>query len=90
MPQLLLVDGGKPQVKAVLTVCRELNLNFAVAGLAKNEKHQTEKIITSNFKELPLPTHEVLKNFLVNLQVEVHHFVINFHRKLHRKSVLGY
>ncbi|CAJ0637810.1 2573_t:CDS:2 [Entrophospora sp. SA101] len=90
LPQLLLVDGGKLQVKAVLAVRRELNLNFAVAGLAKNEKHQTEKIITSNFQELPLPTHEALKNFLVNLQVEVHHFVINFHRKLHRKSVLEY
>ncbi|CAJ0900440.1 13049_t:CDS:2 [Entrophospora sp. SA101] len=83
-------NGGKLQVKAVLAVRRELNLNFAVAGLAKNEKHQTEKIITSNFQELPLPTHEALKNFLVNLQVEVHHFVINFHRKLHRKSVLEY
>jgi len=71
-----------------LAVCRELNLNFPVVGLAKNKKHQTEKIITSNLQELPLPTDESLKNFLVNLQVEVHHFVINFHRKLHRKSVL--
>jgi len=71
-----------------LSVCQELNLNFPVVGLAKNEKHQTEKIITSNFQELPLPIHEALRNFFVNFQVEVHQFVINFHRKLHRKSVL--
>ncbi|KLL04379.1 MAG: excinuclease ABC subunit C [Mycoplasmataceae bacterium CE_OT135] len=87
-PQLLLVDGGKPQVRAVLRACRELNLNIPVVGLAKNEKHQTEKIITSKLQELPLPANEALKNFLVNLQEEVHHFVINFHRKLHRKTIL--
>ncbi|KLL02928.1 MAG: excinuclease ABC subunit C, partial [Mycoplasmataceae bacterium CE_OT135] len=86
--QLLLVDGGKPQVRAVLRACRELNLNIPVVGLAKNEKHQTEKIITSKLQELPLPANEALKNFLVNLQEEVHHFVINFHRKLHRKTIL--
>lgn len=57
-------------------------------GLAKNEKHQTEKIITNEFKELPLPNNEILKNFLVNFQEEVHNYVINFHRKLHRESVL--
>ncbi|RHZ37242.1 excinuclease ABC subunit UvrC [endosymbiont GvMRE of Glomus versiforme] len=88
LPQLLLVDGGKPQIKAFLTVCWELNLKVPVIGLAKNEKHQTEKIITSEFRELPLPANEELKNFLVNLQEEVHHYVISFHRKLHRESVL--
>ncbi|CAJ0836413.1 2094_t:CDS:2 [Entrophospora sp. SA101] len=82
------IDGGKLQVKAVLSVCRELALNIPVVGLAKNEKHQTEKIITSKFQELPLPVHAALQNFLVKLQAEVHHFVINCHRKLHRETVL--
>ena len=57
-------------------------------GLVKNEKHQTEKIITSEFQELSLPANEALKNFLANLQEEVHHYVISFHRKLHRESIL--
>ncbi|RHZ37013.1 excinuclease ABC subunit UvrC [endosymbiont GvMRE of Glomus versiforme] len=90
LPQLLLVDGGKPQVKAVLDVCWELSLKVPVVGLVKNEKHQTEKIITSEFQELPLPANEELKNFLVNLQEECHHYVISFHRKLHRENVLKY
>jgi len=47
-PDLIIVDGGKEQVKAVQKVLRELELGKVptVIGLAKNEKHQTAKIIT--------------------------------------------
>jgi excinuclease ABC subunit C len=91
---LLIVDGGKGQVKAVLNVFQNLNLKIPVIGLAKNEKHQTEKIIVNELpkakiKELAFPPCGTIKNFLTNLQAEVHGYVISFHRKLHRKTILS-
>jgi len=87
------VDGGVPQVKAVLKVWQELNLNIPVIGLAKNEYHQTAKIIASDLqnkeiKHLDFPNQQI-KNFLTRLQAEVHYYAISSHRKLHRKTVLS-
>jgi excinuclease ABC subunit C len=94
LPHLLVVDGGKGQVKAALNVFQSLNLKIPVIGLVKNERHQTEKIInskslTARIQQLNFPTRGTIKNFLTNLQEEVHHYVINFHRKLHRKTILN-
>ncbi|CAI2192826.1 4185_t:CDS:2 [Funneliformis geosporum] len=91
VPDLIIVDGGKEQAKAVQQVLRELNsdkLPIPVIGLVKNEKHQTAKVITPNGEEWGFEKAEKIKNFLTNCQAEVHRYALNFHRKLHRKSVL--
>lgn len=88
MPNLIIVDGGKEQVKIVQRALKELRLETVVIGLAKNEKHQTTKIITPDLKELSFEKKERIKNFLINCQTEVHRYAINFHRKLHRQSIL--
>ena len=90
----MIVDGGKGQIKAVLNVFQNLNLKISVIGLVKNERHQTEKIITSKspdakIQQLSFPRQGEIKNFLTNLQEEVHNYVISFHRKLHRKTILS-
>ena len=87
-PDLIIVDGGKEQAKAVQQVLKELKLKIPVIGLAKNEKHQTAKIITNDLKELEFGKHERIKNFFTNCQEQVHRYAINFHRKLHRQSTL--
>lgn len=91
---MLIVDGGKGQVKAALNVLQSLNLKIPVIGLVKNERHQTEKVVsskplTSRMQQLNFPAQGTVKNFLTNLQEEVHRYVISFHRKLHRKTVLS-
>jgi len=88
IPNLIIVDGGKEQVKAVQQVLKELNLKIPVIGLVKDEKHQTAKIITNDLKELDFGKNERIKNFFANCQEEVHRYAINFHRKLHRKGIL--
>lgn len=88
MPNLIIVDGGKEQVKAVQQALKELQLKTTVIGLAKNEKHQTAKIITHELRELNFGKEEKIRNFLTNCQAEVHRYAINFHRQLHRRSVL--
>jgi excinuclease ABC subunit C len=88
LPKLIIVDGGKEQVKAVQRVLKELGLKIIVIGLAKDENHRTAKIITNELKELDFNQNERIRNFLTNCQEEVHRYAIKFHRKLHRQSVL--
>jgi len=69
MPDLIIVDGGKEQVKAVQQILQELNsdkISIPVIGLVKNEKHQTAKIITPNGEERGFEKAEKIKNFLTN------------------------
>ena len=88
MPDLIIVDGGKEQVKVVQRVLTELSLSTVVIGLAKDENHRTAKIITNELKEVNFGKHERIRNFLTNCQEEVHRYALNFHRQLHRKSIL--
>jgi excinuclease ABC subunit C len=88
MPDLIIVDGGKEQVKVVQQILTKLELVAVVIGLAKDEKHRTAKIITNKLKELDFGKNERIRNFLTNCQEEVHHYAINFHRKLHRRNIL--
>ena len=89
----MIVDGGKPQIGAVLKTWQKLSLNIPLIGLVKNEKHQTEKILIFDYfsgkiKQLEFPRGTMIKNFLTNLQEKVHRYVITSHRKLHLKTIL--
>ena len=88
MPHLIIVDGGKEQVKAVQQVLKELKLKTSIIGLVKDENHRTAKIITNDLQELDFGKKERIRNFLTNCQEEVHRYAINFHRQLHRKGIL--
>jgi len=89
LPNLIIVDGGKEQVKAAQQALNKLALATTIIGLAKDDKHRTAKIITNDLQELDFGKNERIKNFFTNCQEEVHRYAINFHRKLHRKNVLN-
>ena len=88
MPDLIIVDGGKEQVKAVQKSLKDLKLKTVVIGLVKDKRHQTSKIISFNGKESDFENKSRIKNFLTGCQIEVHKYAINFHRYLHRKNSL--
>jgi excinuclease ABC subunit C len=88
IPDLIIVDGGKEQVKAVQQVLKELKLKVPAIGLTKDEKHYTAKIITHDLKELDFDKNERIRSFFTKCQEQVHRYAINFHRQLHRKSIL--
>ncbi len=89
IPDLLIVDGGKPQVTAALESLRDLGLDsiIPVIGLAKDNKHKTDRIIKSNYEEILLDKKSDLYFFLLNIQDEVHRFAISFHRDKRTKSL---
>ncbi|MCD3402648.1 excinuclease ABC subunit UvrC [Streptococcus equi] len=90
-PDLIIVDGGQGQVKAARDVIEhQLGLSIPVAGLQKNDKHQTHELLFGN----PLAVVELLRNseefFLLHrIQDEVHRFAITFHRQVRSKNAFS-
>jgi excinuclease ABC subunit C len=85
-PDLILVDGGKPQILACMEVLESLNLNILVGGLRKNDKHQLEALLY-NDKELILDKHTSLYKLLLSLSEEVHRFAITYHKNVRGNEV---
>ena len=89
MPDLILVDGGKGQINAVRSVLKELNLRIPVAGMVKNEKHETRSLIRADGHELSLEQIPQTYYLVHRIQDEVHRFAITFHRQKRAKSMIS-
>jgi excinuclease ABC subunit C len=86
-PNLIIVDGGKEQLKAGQDVLVELGLSIPIVGLFKNEKHSTKGMLTLEGEALDLTKTPALFFLLVRMQDEVHRFAIAFHREQRRKKM---
>ncbi len=87
-PDLIVIDGGQGQVNIAKQVIQEeLGLDIPIAGLQKNDKHQTHELLFGD----PLQVIELSRTsqeffLLQRIQDEVHRFAINFHRQLRSKN----
>ena len=88
MPDLIIVDGGKGQVSAVLKALKIEQFNnrtIPVIGLAK----QFETIVTSDFKEISLSKDSEALKLLMRIRDEAHRFAIAYHRKLRSRNFIS-
>lgn len=86
-PNILIVDGGKIQLRAAKLALNEIGIhNIYLMGLIKNDKHKTEGIITQDEQEISLDKTSSLYLFLANIQDEVHRFAITHFRDKRVKS----
>ena len=87
-PDLIVIDGGQGQVNIAKDVIQnQLGLDIPIAGLQKNDKHQTHELLFGD----PLEVVELSRNsqeffLLQRIQDEVHRFAITFHRQLRSKN----
>ena len=87
LPDLILVDGGKSQIRATKEVLEELNLNIKVCGLVKNDKHRTNDLLDGDTLEIYQIDHTSnLFHYLTRMQDEVHRYTINYHRQIRSKG----
>ena len=88
LPDLIVIDGGQGQVNVAKEVIQnQLGLDIPIAGLQKNDKHQTHELLFGD----PLQVVELSRNsqeffLLQRIQDEVHRFAITFHRQLRSKN----
>ncbi len=84
-PDLLLIDGGKGQLSAVVEVLEELDMTgLAVAGLAKEHEwlylpNQSDPIV--------LPPNSAALHLVARIRDEAHRFAVTYHRQRRAKSM---
>lgn len=86
IPDLIIIDGGKGQLNAALTLIRAAGLTeVPVVGLAKEFEHIFREGIS---EPLILPRHSQSLYLVQRIRDEAHRFAITYHRKLRSKRNL--
>ena len=88
LPDLLIVDGGEGQMEMARRVLRDrLQLPIPIAGLAKDDRHRTSRLLVysgqwpvATIKTVQLKPTDPLFHLLEQIQNEVHRFAITFHK----------
>lgn len=83
LPEIIVVDGAKPQVEAVERVLTSFGVTIPVIGVVKNAQHRPERLLGSE---------ELIRRFKKDVLLansEAHRFAITFHRKRLGKEFLS-
>lgn len=90
-PDLVLIDGGKGQLSAVMGVLEELGVeDLAVVGVAKGPHHGREGREVFHFpdgREKMLPVNHPVLFLLQRLRDEVHRYAIGAHREKRARAI---
>jgi excinuclease ABC subunit C len=86
-PDLIIVDGGKAQLNAILSILRKYNLSIATIAISKGEGLRSsiapDKIFFPGEKKpLELPLASPALHLIKRVRDEAHRFAIGYHRKL--------
>jgi len=85
-PDLILIDGGKPQLNAAIKVLQKNKLQIPVIGLAKKE----EEIFMPGKKDpITISKDSPALQLLQRLRDEAHRFAITYHGKIHKNKTVG-
>lgn len=83
-PDLLVVDGGRPQLSAAVRQLEELGLDIPVCGLAKADE---EVFVPWDDTPIVLPSGSASLYLIKQVRDESHRFAITFHRELRGKAM---
>ncbi|MHA2006037.1 MAG: excinuclease ABC subunit UvrC [Promethearchaeota archaeon] len=86
LPDLIVIDGGKGQLNAGISVLQDLGLEIPIIGLAK----KYEEIYLPNQKlPLILPKNSQLLKLFQRVRDEAHRFAVRLHKKQRKKRMIG-
>ncbi len=88
LPDLILLDGGKGQMSAVIPILEKHGINVPLYGMVKDSKHRTRAIATSG-GDIAIKANRSAYTLITEIQDEVHRFAIGYHRKLRSKKMLN-
>ena len=86
-PDLLLIDGGVAHACKAVEALRELELNFPVFGMVKDDRHRTRALVTPQGQEIRIDNNQSVFSLIGNIQEETHRFAITYHRQLRSKRL---
>ncbi|MBI5421410.1 MAG: UvrB/UvrC motif-containing protein [Parcubacteria group bacterium] len=79
-PNLILVDGGLPQVHCAEKVLRDLEINIPIVGIAKGRDRKKNEFVGN--------VGRYNQDVLVKVRDEAHRFAITYHRAVRKKAFL--
>lgn len=79
-PDLILVDGGKGQVKCAKEVLLKYDLTIPVFGMVKDDKHRLRDL-TDGYRMLDLKSKRELFVFVAKINEQTHKNAITYHKK---------
>lgn len=88
LPDVCVVDGGKPQVAKAISVLTSMNVNIPIIGLAKRQE-EIVVLYNSLLKIIRLPLTDPAIHLLQRIRDEAHRFAITYHRKLRSRSFIS-
>jgi excinuclease ABC subunit C len=84
-PDLLLIDGGKGQLSAVVEVLEELDMTgIPVAGLAKEHEWL---YVPGRSEPIVLPPNSAALHLVMRVRDEAHRFAVTYHRQRRGKAM---
>lgn len=86
-PDLLLIDGGVNHAVVAVQVLQDLQLQFPVFGMVKDDRHRTRALVTPEGKEIRIDNNQAIFSLIGNIQEETHRFAITYHRSLRSKRL---
>uniref|UniRef100_A0A7C4R283 Excinuclease ABC subunit UvrC n=1 Tax=candidate division CPR3 bacterium TaxID=2268181 RepID=A0A7C4R283_UNCC3 len=97
-PDLIVLDGGKPQLREIAKLFTELKIDIPLLGLAKEEEEIygiNNKLQITNDKQIPNSKFQILNIkkdsaegfFIQRLRDEAHRFAITYHKNLRTKKI---
>lgn len=86
-PDLIIVDGGKGQIKVAKEVIDSLQMDIKVCGLAKDDTHSTAMLLDQEGQVVKINRRSELFFLLTRMQDEVHRYAISFHKNVRSKSL---
>ena len=87
LPDLILLDGGKGHVAAILPVIAQFHLDIPVFGMVKDSRHRT-RAIAKDGGEIAISSNRTAFSFVTTVQDEVHRYSINYQKTVHKQSAL--
>ncbi len=87
LPDLILLDGAKGQINAVLPILEKHKIDVPIFGMVKDSKHKTRAIATTG-GDISIKSNRKAFTLVTNIQDEVHRFAISFHKSLHSNNSL--
>jgi excinuclease ABC subunit C len=84
-PDLLLIDGGKGQLSAVMEVLEEMDMTgLSVAGLAKEHEWL---YVPGQSEPIVLPPNSAALHLVMRIRDEAHRFAVTYHRQRRGKEM---
>jgi excinuclease ABC subunit C len=95
MPDLIIIDGGKGQLSACLSILKKLKLDIPILAVSKGEglrsAHAPDKIFFPKMKTaLQLPLASPALHIVKRVRDEAHRFAITYHRNRRSQALFTF